>query len=265
MDQQHTESLNEKNAQILQFDKDMLTDRQEKVLNIICTSIAERGYPPTLREIGNLMEIKSTNGVNDHLRALERKGYLTREDMKSRTVLPTEKLKERYPKLAKVIAGGASEVTPSSNSDEVVFDDHNMIEIPILGRVAAGLPLEAIENHTDTVRIDRMLIGSAAGGATGKSRADVFGLKIVGESMIEAGIFDGDYVFVKKQLEVRRGAIVIVMVGGEATCKYFFRENTHVRLEPANRTMAPILIPKTDWRETQIIGVVVGVYRKMDR
>jgi repressor LexA len=209
-----------------------LTDRQRAVLDYIQTSIVDRGYPPTLREIGNHLGIRSTNGVNDHLRALERKGYLTREDMKSRTLRLTQM--GVAPKMA-------------------VGDD--IVEVPVLGRVAAGALTEAIEQPEDTVRVDRMLIGSGR---------DVFGLRITGESMIEAGIHDGDYVFVRKQLEARRGQIVVALVGDEATCKYYFPEREHVRLEPANASMAPILIPKTEWRTTQILGVVVGVYRKLE-
>lgn len=211
-----------------------LTDRQRAVLDFIVESITDRGYPPTLREIGNHLGIKSTNGVNDHLRALERKGYLTREDMKSRTLRPTPEVLQ--------------------DMQLEVANDAEMIEIPIVGRVAAGLPLEAIEQSEDTVRIDRMLVGV---------RGEVFGLRVSGDSMIEAGIHDGDYVFVKKQLEARRGQIIVCLVGEEATCKYFFPEKQHIRLEPANSQMAPILIPRTDWRETSILGVVVGVYRKL--
>lgn len=217
-----------------------LTDRQRAVLDFIVESIQDRGYPPTLREIGNHLGIKSTNGVNDHLRALERKGYLTREDMKSRTLRPApDILREAEPD--PYIPGPAP--VPS-----------DMMEIPILGRVAAGQPLEAIETPMDTVRIDRMLVNA---------RGEVFGLRITGDSMIEAGIFDGDYVFVRKQREAPRGAIVIALVGDEATCKYFYPERQHIRLEPANAQMAPILIPKTDWRDTQILGLVVGVYRRL--
>ena len=217
-----------------------LTDRQRAVLDFIVESIQDRGYPPTLREIGNHLGIKSTNGVNDHLRALERKGYLTREDMKSRTLRPApDILREAEPD--PYIPGPAP--VPS-----------DMMEIPILGRVAAGQPLEAIETPMDTVRIDRMLVNA---------RGEVFGLRITGDSMIEAGIFDGDYVFVRKQREAPRGAIVIALVGDEATCKYFYPERQHIRLEPANSQMAPILIPKTDWRDTQILGLVVGVYRRL--
>ncbi|MFW6051180.1 MAG: transcriptional repressor LexA [Myxococcota bacterium] len=211
-----------------------LTERQRAVLDFIQSSIHERGYPPTLREIGNHLGIRSTNGVNDHLRALERKGYLTREDMKSRTL-----------RLTRMSDGPG---TPANTNDEI-------IEIPVVGRVAAGALSDAIQQPEDTVRVDRMLVG------TGR---DVFGLRITGDSMIEAGIHDGDYVFVRKQLEARRGQIVIALVGDEATCKYFHPEKDHVRLQPANAAMAPILIPKTDWRSTQILGVVVGVYRKLD-
>jgi repressor LexA len=167
-----------------------LTQRQKAVLDYICESIQDRGYPPTLREIGNHLGIKSTNGVNDHLRALERKGYLTREDMKSRTLRPTDAVMD-----ATGMGGGA----PANDVD--------MVDIPILGRVAAGTPLEAVEEPMDSVRIDRMLVGT---------RGEVFGLRVSGDSMIEAGIHDGDYVFVKKQIEARRGACIVCLVGDEA-------------------------------------------------
>jgi len=217
-----------------------LTQRQKAVLDYIVESIQDRGYPPTLREIGNHLGIKSTNGVNDHLRALERKGYLTREDMKSRTLRPTTP-----PSRGAVVR----ELRPQQRPN-----DDDLMEIPIIGRVAAGIPLEAIQHSEDTVRIDRMLVGT---------RGEVFGLRVAGDSMIEAGIHDGDYVFVKKQIEAARGAIVVCLVGDEATCKYFYPEKQHIRLEPANSEMAPILIPRTDWRETSILGIVVGVYRRL--
>jgi repressor LexA len=212
-----------------------LTARQRAVLEYISSSIDTRGYPPTLREIGNHLGIRSTNGVNDHLRALERKGYLTREDMKSRTL-----------RLMKTVDGKPSSRPPAAND--------NLVEIPIVGRVAAGSLSDAIEQPEDTVHIDRMLIGN---------ERDVFGLRISGESMIEAGILDGDFVFVRKQLTANRGEIIIALVGDEATCKYYYPEREHVRLQPANRAMAPILIPKNDWRSTQVLGVVVGIYRRL--
>ena len=219
-----------------------LTNRQRAVLDFISTSIHGRGFPPTLREIGDHLGIRSTNGVNDHLRALERKGYLTREDMKSRTL--------------RLIAqpdgeGVTASLRPAS---PLASADDGLVEVPIVGRVAAGALSEAIESPEDTVRIDRVLLGG---------RREVFGLRIFGESMIDAGIFDGDYVFVQKQLEARRGEIVVALVGDDATCKYYYPEADHIRLQPANRQMAPILVPKNDWRSTQILGVVVGIYRKL--
>lgn len=235
-----------------------LTERQRLVLEYICSSIDDRGYPPTLREIGNKLGIRSTNGVNDHLRALERKGYLTREDMKSRTLRPTQ--------LTLALVGGSRSPQRSSlgvsrqrlDADAPAAND-DMIEIPILGRVAAGPLTQALELAEDTVRIDRVLLG----GKVHAGQRDVFGLRIRGDSMIEAGIHDGDYVFVRKQAEAPRGAIVIAIVGDEATCKYYFPEGSHVRLQPANASMEPILVPRSEWRETQILGVVVGMYRKM--
>ncbi|MBK6576489.1 MAG: transcriptional repressor LexA [Sandaracinaceae bacterium] len=245
-----------------------LTDRQRAVLEFISESISDRGFPPTLREIGNRLGIRSTNGVNDHLRALERKGYLTREDMKSRTLrlvrtpdgrTMSEGEDDDLPDLdANGDLGGhglrgvtsmAGLATRAANDA-----DDDLLTIPIVGRVAAGLLAEAIQHPEDSVRIDRMLVGG---------NRDVFGLRIVGESMIEAGIHDGDYVFVRKQLTANRGEIVIALVGEEATCKYYYPERDHIRLQPANSTMAPILIPKTDWRSTQIMGVVVGIYRRL--
>lgn len=220
-----------------------LTQRQKMVLEFIQTTIDTDGYPPTLREIGNFMGIRSTNGVNDHLRALERKGYLTRKDMKSRTLRPTRSV-ERMIKSTSLADFG----------QELREHDDELVEIPILGRVAAGALQEAIEQPSDHVRIDRVLLGT---------QREVFGLRIRGESMIEAGIHDGDYVFVRKQLEGTRGQIVIALVGDEATCKYYFPERDHIRLEPANSKMAPIIVPKSDWRDTQLLGVVVGVYRKL--
>ena len=245
-----------------------LTERQRAVLEFVSESISDRGFPPTLREIGNRLGIRSTNGVNDHLRALERKGYLTREDMKSRTLrlvrtpdgrTMSEGEDDDLPDLdANGDLGGhglrgvtsmAGLATRAANDA-----DDDLLTIPIVGRVAAGLLAEAIQHPEDSVRIDRMLVGG---------NRDVFGLRIVGESMIEAGIHDGDYVFVRKQLTANRGEIVIALVGEEATCKYYYPERDHIRLQPANSTMAPILIPKTDWRSTQIMGVVVGIYRRL--
>jgi repressor LexA len=215
-----------------------LTQRQQMVLDFIRESIHDRGYPPTLREIGARMGIRSTNGVNDHLRALERKGYLTREDMKSRALRPTD--------LSPHSLGEAGAAPPANDVD--------LIEVQVLGRVAAGLPLLAEEQVIDTVRIDRALVNGGR---------DVFGLKVHGDSMIEAGILNGDYIFVKKQLTASRGEIVVALVGDEATVKYYFPEKDHVRFQPANKNMAPIYVRAADFKPTMLLGVVVGVFRRL--
>jgi repressor LexA len=215
-----------------------LTQRQQMVLDFIRQSIQDRGYPPTLREIGARMGIRSTNGVNDHLRALERKGYLTREDMKSRALRPTN--------LDSHELGDAAVDEPANDVD--------LIEVQVLGRVAAGLPLLAEEHVIDTVRIDRALV---------RGGREVFGLKVHGDSMIEAGILSGDYIFVRKQLTASRGDIVVALIGDEATVKYYYPEKDHVRFQPANKTMAPIYVRAVDFKPTMLLGVVVGVFRRM--
>ncbi|MFO0566009.1 MAG: transcriptional repressor LexA [Polyangiaceae bacterium] len=208
-----------------------LTKRQEQTLAFIRHSIEQRGYPPTLREIGEHMGIKSTNGVNDHLRALERKGYLRREDMKSRAL--------------KLVDDPKSKPAPSSD---------DLIDVPVVGRVAAGAPLFAEENVVDTVRIDKMLV---------RGGKDVFGLKVAGDSMIDAGIFSGDYIFVKKQATAERGEIVVALIGDEATVKYYYPERDYVRFQPANAQMAPILVRASDFKPTMLLGKVIGVFRKI--
>jgi repressor LexA len=200
-----------------------LTKRQRQVLNVITRSIEERGYPPTMREIGEHMGIRSTNGVNDHLKALERKSYIVREDLKSRTLRPVE-----------------SSPRP--------------VSVPLVGRVAAGQPILAVENLEETLKVDRYLVG------TGEN---IFGLRVKGDSMIEDGILDGDIVFVKQQRTAERGDIVVAMVDEEATVKRYFPEKNGVRLQPANAAMSPILVRPDDGTTLDLLGVVVGVFRRV--
>jgi repressor LexA len=225
---------------------DALTQRQREILDFISSSILERGFPPTLREIGEHFSIRSTNGVNDHLKALEKKGHLRREDLKSRAMRPvtpdgTEIVPLRRP------PGGTGNV-------EIVSQEDDMAEIPLLGKVAAGVPILAVEQATDTVRIDRVLVGG---------HREVFGLRIVGESMIEDGILDGDYVFVKKTPTAAAGDIVVVMIEGEATVKRYYPEGDRIRFQPANSNMTPIIVRRADVKTVDILGIVVGVYRKL--
>jgi repressor LexA len=204
-------------------DRDAMTDRQREILDFITRQISKRGYPPTLREIGSHFGIKSTNGVNDHLRALEKKGYLHREDLKSRALRP-------------IVSTGQT------------------IEVPVLGKVAAGQPLLATRNYEDTVKVDRFFIGQ---------NREVFALRVKGESMIEDGIFDGDYVFVKKQLQANPGETVVVMIEDEATVKRYYPEGETIRFQPANAAMQPILVRKKDFKSVNILGIVIGIYRKL--
>jgi repressor LexA len=228
-----------------------LTDRQQQVLHYIRQSITERGYPPTLREIGAHMGIRSTNGVNDHLRALERKGYLTREDMKSRALRPRDLDPSE---IAGGIANGVTHGVDDGAATPANDQGADIVDIPVVGRIAAGLPLLAEEHVLDTVRIERSMV---------RGGRDVFGLRVSGDSMIEAGIFSGDYIFVRKQITAQRGDIVVALIGDEATVKYFYPEKDYIRFQPANGKMAPILVRATDFRPTMLLGLVVGVFRKL--
>jgi repressor LexA len=229
---------------------DALTSRQREILDFISSSIVERGFPPTLREIGEHFQIRSTNGVNDHLKALEKKGHLRREDLKSRAMRPIILSPDGGAEVVPLRRGAAM----GTGNVEILQHDDDMADIPILGRVAAGQPILAVENATDTVRVDRMLIGN---------HREVFGLRIVGESMIDDGIFDGDYVFVKKTPTASNGDIVVAMIEGEATVKRYYPEGDRIRFQPANSNMLPIIVKRADFKSVDIIGIVVGIYRKL--
>ncbi len=199
-----------------------LTARQQEVLSFIEDCIGSGGFPPTLREIGQALNIRSTNGVNDHLKALTRKGFLRRGNMKSRALFPTS--------------------TPQ------------MVDVPLLGTAPAGAPIEAVEDRKDTLRMDPSLVGNSR---------EVFALKVEGDSMIEDGIFDGDFVFVAKGLQAHSGDTVVARIDGEATIKRFYPEKDRIRFQPANESMDPIYVEEAQHRPTELEGVVVGVYRKV--
>ena len=205
-----------------------LTKRQAQTLDFIRQSIEERGYPPTLREIGESMGIRSTNGVNDHLRALERKGYLRREDMKSRAL----RLVSQEPEAA---AAGA---------------DESAIDVQVVGRVAAGSPILA-EQHIET----RYLLDPALF----DPRADYL-LRVRGMSMRDAGILDGDLLAVHRTREARSGQIVVARINDDVTVKRLRRQGSLVRLLPENPEFKPIHV--NPQRDTLVIeGVGVGVIR----
>ncbi len=212
-----------------------LTERQKQILHFIVRESESRGFPPTIREIGERMDIRSTNGVNDHLKALERKGYLLRGEQQSRSLVPTKR--------ARLVLGlGARK-------------DGNVVEVPLLGKVAAGAPLLAAENLEDSVRIDSFFLGG--------SGREVFALRVKGDSMVDAGILDGDFLFVKKTPSASSGDIVVALIEDEATVKRFHPEGDRMRFQPANSAMEPIYVSKSDFRSTMILGIVVGVYRKL--
>jgi repressor LexA len=212
-----------------------LTERQAEILRFIARRSEESGFPPTIREIGQEFNIKSTNGVNDHLKALERKGYLQRGEQKSRALVPTAS--------ARALLG---DIAPRAL---------RAVEIPVLGRVAAGQPLLAEENLDQIVQVDGSLLP--------QSGRDVFALKVKGDSMIGDGILDGDIVFVRRQPSASPGDIVVAMIEGEATVKRYFPESGRIRLQPSNPSMSPIFVEKDEARQVAILGLVVGVFRKM--
>jgi repressor LexA len=223
-----------------------LTDRQLEVLRFIARQIEENGYPPTIREIGEALDIRSTNGVNDHLKALERKGYLSRDPVKSRALIPSPAAREAL--------GGGTPSNVVSILRGAQRPGSRMVEIPIVGRVAAGQPILAQERVEDTVQVDSFLLGT---------NKKVYGLRVQGDSMIGDGILPCDYVFVKKQLNAEDGEIVVAMIDDEATVKRVYFEGDRVRFQPSNPRMAPIYVRDSDFRTTMILGVVVGVYRKL--
>jgi repressor LexA len=143
---------------------------------------------------------------------------------------------------------------PTEDPARAVPANDDLVEIQVLGRVAAGLPLLAEENVIDTVTVDRMMV---------RGGRDVFGLRVQGDSMIEAGILSGDYIFVRRQSGAERGEIVVALIGDEATVKYYYPEKDYIRFQPANSAMAPILVRASDFKPTMLLGKVVGVYRRL--
>ena len=205
---------------------EQLTDKQEKILTVIKKFIAENGYAPTIRELCNLCGLSSTATMFVHLKNLTNKGYIKQTENKFRTIelnVPNE-----Y----------------SKNNDSVV-------EVPLLGKVAAGNPIEAIENPDNYFSLPKELI---------PQNNEVFTLEVNGESMINVGIFDGDIVIVKKQNVANNGEIVVALTEeNEVTLKRFYKEKDHIRLQPENDTMAPIILPNCT-----ILGKAIGLYRKIN-
>ena len=225
--------------------KDALTARQRNVLDYVIEYQDEHGFPPSMREIGEFFKIRSTNGVSDHLRALERKGWLVRNGQQSRGLSI-----QKRPDGGQVCGGEHVPVAGPNAGPRGV----TTMQVPVLGRVAAGVPLLAVEQIERTITIDPSLIGGGG---------EVFGLRVEGRSMIGAGILPGDLVFVRRRATADNGRIAVVMIDGEATVKRFYREADHIRLQAENPDMAPIIIDRQAAEDCQILGEVVGVWRQL--
>jgi repressor LexA len=213
--------------------KNQLTDRQEEILTFIKQFREENGYPPTLREIGKKFGISSTFGVKRHLDALVKKGYLNVESNASRGI-----------SLQKDAESGLNGVS------SFVEKEYDFSKIPIVGRVAAGSPVLAIENIEGNVVIDPSFM---------KKSQDSFALRIKGDSMINAGIFEGDLVIVLPTKMASNGEIVVAMINDEATVKTYENKNNKIKLIPENEKYNPIEVDDTS--EFSIVGKVIGVLR----
>jgi repressor LexA len=201
-----------------------LTAKQKSVLEYMKKVVLDKGYPPSVREICTAVDLRSTSTVHNHLLNLEKKGYIRRDPTKPRAVeifdIPFQEQLFKKP----------------------------MIQVPILGSVTAGEPMLAIENVEDFFPLPISFV---------ETDEEVFMLTIQGTSMIDAGIYDGDYVLVKKQNTADNGDIVVALLEDEATVKRFYKENGHFRLQPENSTMEPIIVD-----EVAVLGRVIGLIRR---
>lgn len=215
-----------------------LNKRERAILKFIQKEIDSRGFAPSVREIGRAVGLSSTATVQGYLKTLEERGFLKKETQKGRTL----RLLKNY-KGENVIADQQG-VSPTKQ----YYTNKEMVNVPLVGRITAGQPILAVENITDTFPIPLDFVGNS----------ESFMLTVRGESMIEAGILDGDYILVKRTNSAENGQIVVALIEDEATVKTFYKEDGYIRLQPENSTMDPIIVP-----DCQILGKVAGVFRKM--
>ncbi len=206
-----------------------LTKRQNKILDFIKTHIEKSGFPPTILEIQKEFSFKSPNAVQEHVKALTRKGYIRRNPNKWR---------------------GLEVVGAAKNKNETV--QLSAVAVPLIGRVAAGSPILAEENIEGMISVDRSLVHRAT---------KLFALHVHGDSMIKAGIYDGNIVIAQQQSVAENGDIVIALLGNEATVKRFYRKKNIVFLKPENDTMRPIKVNERE--DFRILGKVVSTLRKI--
>ena len=229
-----------------------LKDREKQILAYMKEEIRKKGYPPTVREMCADLNIRSTSTAHKDLAALEQKGYIRKDPSKPRAIEILDYETENELDLrnahyeddlsAARARKAAAELDPRENL--------SVLEVPVVGRIAAGTPILAEQNIEDSFPVPSRYV---SGGA------NHFMLTVRGDSMIEAGIFSGDYILVQQQNTARNGDIVVAMVDGfesEATVKTFYKENGHIRLQPENSTMSPIIVS-----DVKILGLVKGVFR----
>lgn len=214
--------------------KDGLNKREKSILKYIAKQIEKNGYPPSVREIGKAVGLSSTATVHGYLLKLEEKGYVKKENQKGRTL--------------KLLKDENGEAVGKKKEQKDFYSGREMVEVPVVGKITAGAPILAVENITDTFPIPIDFVGNS----------ESFMLTVRGESMIEAGILDGDYILIRKQNTADNGQIVVALIEDEATVKTFYKEKDHIRLQPENSTMDPIIVPTCE-----ILGKVIGVFRKM--
>lgn len=212
--------------------KSELTKRQQQILDYIRKCIEIKHYPPSVREIGQAIGLSSPSTVHAHLNALESKGYIKRDGAKSRSMVVTGATR-------KPAFSPDSTSTPDSS-------DASLVKLPLVGRVAAGSPILAEQNIEEEIPLPTSLFGDR----------NSFLLTVRGESMIDAGIFDGDTLLVREQSTANNGDIVVAMIDEEATVKSYYKEKDCIRLQPHNEAMEPIYTT-----EAQILGVVTGLFR----
>ena len=228
---------------------DQLKDREKRILAYMKSEIQKKGYPPTVREMCQSLGIKSTSTAHKDLANLERKGYIRKDPAKPRAIeiLYNDSQEEEQQAPAASAAGadpGAQQLRAAANAERT-----DVVDIPVVGRIAAGTPILAEQNVEDSFPVPSRYL----------SRGTNFMLTVHGDSMIEAGIFDGDYILVQQQNTADNGDIVVAMIDGfesEATVKTFYKEKGHVRLQPENSAMSPILV-----KDVKILGLVKGVFR----
>lgn len=209
----------------------------------------DSGYPPTIRELGDTLGIRSTNGVNDHLKTLAKKGFIERTSSKSRALTITE---AGYEVTAEFFPAAEETEEAVAPVTELAPNTH---QIPLVGRIAAGQPIDAVESIEDMLTVDTAVLGRAPA-------EECFALRVEGDSMIEDGILDGDIVFLRKQQTAHRGEIVAVMYDDAATLKRYYREGDRIRLQPANSAMDPIMVDAHNGGDFAILGSLVGLYRR---